>query len=246
MSEAINIKNLSFKYHDGSEALKNVCLNISENGKIAFVGGNGAGKSTLLLHLNGILKGEGELKVFDLELNKNNLIEIRKKIGLLFEDPDDQLFCPTVFEDIAFGPLNLGLPEDEIMRRVKESLSKVGLEGFENRSPHHLSYGEKKRIALATLFSMNPQILALDEPTSNLDPKNRRKLIEILKSFKGTIILATHDLECVLELCERVIVLKNGEILRDGETGNILSDEKLMIESDLEIPLSIKISNIKN
>jgi len=246
LSEVINIKNLSFKYHDGSEALKNVCLNISENGKIAFVGGNGAGKSTLLLHLNGILKGEGELKVFDLELNKNNLIEIRKKIGLLFEDPDDQLFCPTVFEDIAFGPLNLGLPEDEIMRRVKESLSKVGLEGFENRSPHHLSYGEKKRIALATLFSMNPQILALDEPTSNLDPKNRRKLIEILKSFKGTIILATHDLECVLELCERVIVLKNGEILRDGETGNILSDEKLMIESDLEIPLSIKISNIKN
>jgi cobalt/nickel transport system ATP-binding protein len=188
LSEVINIKNLSFKYHDGSEALKNVCLNISENGKIAFVGGNGAGKSTLLLHLNGILKGEGELKVFDLELNKKNLIEIRKKIGLLFEDPDDQLFCPTVFEDIAFGPLNLGLPEDEIMRRVKESLSKVGLEGFENRSPHHLSYGEKKRIALATLFSMNPQILALDEPTSNLDPKNRRKLIEILKSFKGTIV----------------------------------------------------------
>jgi cobalt/nickel transport system ATP-binding protein len=220
--------------------LQNISLSINENEKIAFVGGNGAGKSTLLLHLNGILMGDGDLKIIGLELIKKNLKEIRKNTGLLFEDPDDQLFCPTVFEDIAFGPLNLELKEDEIKKRVTDSLSKVGLDGFENRSPHHLSYGEKKRIALATLFAMNPKILALDEPTSNLDPKSRRKLIEILKSFNGTVILATHDLECVLELCNRAIVLKDGQILKDGDSRTILSDEKLMIESDLEVPLSLK------
>lgn len=240
MSEIISIKNLSFRYHDGSDALQNISLSINENEKIAFVGGNGAGKSTLLLHLNGILMGDGDLKIIGLELIKKNLKEIRKNTGLLFEDPDDQLFCPTVFEDIAFGPLNLELKEDEIKKRVTDSLSKVGLDGFENRSPHHLSYGEKKRIALATLFAMNPKILALDEPTSNLDPKSRRKLIEILKSFNGTVILATHDLECVLELCNRAIVLKDGQILKDGDSRTILSDEKLMIESDLEVPLSLK------
>ena len=239
MSEIISIKNLSFKYHDGSEALKNLSLAISENERVAFVGGNGAGKSTLLLHLNGILQGEGDVKIYGKELRKSNLTEIRKIVGILFEDPDDQLFCPTVSEDIAFGPLNLELSENEIKSRVKDSLAKVGLEGFENRSPHRLSYGEKKRIALATLFAMEPKILALDEPTSNLDPKSRRKLIEILKSFNGTVILATHDLECVLELCERTIVLKNGEILKDGSTRDILANEKLMLDSDLEVPVSL-------
>jgi len=239
LSEIISIKNLSFKYHDGSEALKNLSLAISENERVAFVGGNGAGKSTLLLHLNGILQGEGDVKIYGKELRKSNLTEIRKIVGILFEDPDDQLFCPTVSEDIAFGPLNLELSENEIKSRVKDSLAKVGLEGFENRSPHRLSYGEKKRIALATLFAMEPKILALDEPTSNLDPKSRRKLIEILKSFNGTVILATHDLECVLELCERTIVLKNGEILKDGSTRDILANEKLMLDSDLEVPVSL-------
>jgi len=233
---------VSYSYPNGKNALKNISFSVSRGEKIAVIGENGAGKSTLLFHINGIFKSEGIVETAGLEVCKKNLIEIRKKTGILFHDPDDQLFCPTVFEDIAFGPLNLGLPEEEIRKRIKESLGQVDLNGFEERSAHHLSYGEKKRIALASLFAMKPEILALDEPTSNLDPKTRKNLISILKNFEGTLIIAAHDLEAILELCERTILLSKGEIIKDGKTYDILSDEKLMNESNLEIPLTIKLS----
>jgi len=240
----IKYENVTFGYSENHTALKNISLTINKNEKIAVIGGNGAGKSTLLLLLCGILKGKGEIEISGLPLIKENLIALRKKMGLLFQDPDDQLFCPTVFEDIAFGPLNLELPDEEIKRRVKESLLQVGLPGFEDRSPHHLSYGEMKRISLATLFAMKPEILALDEPTSNLDPKTRRKILEILKNYSGTLIITTHDLEAVLELSNRAILLYKGEIVKDGKTVEIISDENLMNKCDLEIPLSIKLNKL--
>jgi cobalt/nickel transport system ATP-binding protein len=241
LSETIvSFKNVSFSYGSHPSALREISFSIGKNENTAIIGGNGAGKSTLLLHINGLLRGEGSVEVFGLPVKKNNFAEIRKRTGLLFQDPDDQLFCPTVFEDVAFGPLNLGLEDAEVKNRVVKALEQVGLEGFENRSPHHLSYGEEKRISLSTLFAMEPELLALDEPTSNLDPKTRRCLIGILKNYTGTLILATHDLEVVLELCPHTILLNKGELVKDGKTIDILSDKKLMNENDLEVPLSIK------
>jgi cobalt/nickel transport system ATP-binding protein len=204
---------------------------------VAIVGGNGAGKSTLLLHLNGCLIPEtGVVRVGDFPLTKKTLQYVRRTVGMVFQDPDDQLFMPTVYDDIAFGPLNLGLTSEDVDERVMNALSIVGAAHLKNRPPYRLSGGEKRSVAIASVLSMSPSILVMDEPTSNLDPKARRQLVDLLKTFEHTIIVATHDLDMVLDLCSRTIILKEGRVVADGPTRNILEDEELLGNSRLEKP----------
>ena len=241
MKKIIEISNLCYTYPDGKTALENVDLNISKGESVGIVGANGAGKTTLILHINGILRENngGSIKIIDMEMNDKNVRKIRSKIGLVFQNPEDQLFSPTVFEDVSFGPLNMKLPAEEVIKRSSAALEMVEMSGFENRSSHHLSEGEKKRISIATVLSMNPEILVLDEPTSNLDPKHRRELINLLKKICKTIIIVSHDLEAVLELCDRTVLMNRGKIVKDGKTIEIMKDKKLMEENYLECPLSI-------
>ena len=236
MNRVIEVRNLSYSYSDGNLALQNINMEILEGERIGIIGPNGAGKTTFLLHLNGILRGQGELKVCGLIVgNKNNknLQDIRKNVGFIFQDPEDQLFMPTVFDDVAFGPLNLDLPHEEIEKRVKEALNEVGMQSFEKKFSHRLSTGEKKRIAIATALSMKPEILVFDEPTANLDPKMRRQLIKLLKEFQMTLVIASHDLEMIGQLCNRVILLNQGRIMKEGFADEILSDRKLLEENGL-------------
>ncbi|MBA7503316.1 Cobalt import ATP-binding protein CbiO [subsurface metagenome] len=228
MDKVIEIKNLSFFYPDGHQGLQNINLAVYPGENVAVIGPNGAGKSTLLLHLNGILRGNSMVKIFGLPVEERNLKEIRRKVGLVFQDPEDQLFSLTVFDDVAFGPLNMGYSELEIKQRVKQALKWVGMTGYEQRSPHHLSIGEKKRIAIATVLSLSPELLILDEPTSNLDPKSKWALIELLRQLPMTKIVAAHDLELVKALCQRAVVLDEGEIVTDGSTERILNDISLL------------------
>ena len=228
MEEIVRIENLSFGYPDGQQALANVNLAIRQGETVALIGPNGAGKSTLLLHLNGILRSNGQVKVFGRPIDDENLKEVRSKIGLVFQNPDDQLFSPTVFDDVAFGLINLGYSEAEVRQSVARALDWVGMTGYEQRSPHHLSLGEKKRIAIATVLSMNPEILVIDEPTSNLDPRSKWALIGLLKRLPMTRIIASHDLEMVQKLCQRAIVLDNGQVIVDGTTDRILADTTLL------------------
>jgi cobalt/nickel transport system ATP-binding protein len=238
---AVRLTRLSYTYPDGTKALEGIDLDVREGDRVALVGPSGAGKSTLLLHLNGVLTGTGAVRVMGQLLEGADLREIRRHVGLVFQDPDDQLFCPTVLEDVAFGPLNMGFPAQEISSRVERVLADVGLsQSFKNRSSHHLSHGERKRVALASVLVMEPKILALDEPTSNLDPRNRRHLIELVAALPITLLLATHDLEMVLALCPRTVVMDGGKIWAEGETGAILSDSALMEEHGLEVPLSLR------
>ena len=213
---AISIRALHFAYPDGVPALRGVSLDVTRGETVGLVGPNGAGKSTLLLHLNGLLRGEGSVRVGGIEVDGGNLREVRRAVGLVFQDPEDQLFTPTVYDDVAFGPLNLRLPAEEVDARVRAALAVVGMEGFEGRSAHHLSFGEKKRVALATVLSCSPEIIALDEPTSNLDPAAREEFIRALSALPGTKVIATHDLEMVLEVCGRAVVLSAGEVVADG------------------------------
>jgi cobalt/nickel transport system ATP-binding protein len=228
MTRAVSIENLSFSYPDGQPALKGISLTIDAGETVALVGPNGAGKSTLLLHLNGILRGEGSVAILGQELADHNLKWARSKVGLIFQNPDDQLFSPSVFDDVAFGPLNTGYPETEVRQRVELSLRSVGMEGSENRSPHHLSIGEKKRIAIATVLSMDPEILVLDEPTSSLDPRTKWSLIALLKDLPLTKLVATHDMELVASLCSRTVIMEKGRIAADGFTVDILADIGLL------------------
>ena len=227
-SLAIEIKNLSFNYPDGQCGLSSIDLNIAHGESVALIGPNGAGKSTLLLHLNGILRSPCNISVCGLKVEEKNIREIRKRVGLVFQDPEDQLFSLNVFEDVAFGPLNMRLGEDEVARRVSLALQQVGLTGYEKRSSHHLSIGEKKRAALATVLSLNPEILALDEPTSSLDPRSRSSLTKLLKDLTITKIIASHDLDLVRLLSNRVIVMDEGRIIADGDASSILSDHALL------------------
>ncbi len=245
MEKVVEVTDLDYIYPDGTQALKSVNLAVHKGESVALIGPNGAGKSTLLLHLNGIIKSiNGEVKVLGMKFNKKNISLIRQKVGLVFQDPDDQLFSPTVFDDVAFGPLNMGLSEEKVRQNVHNALQEVNLDGFENRSAHHLSFGEKQAVAIASVLSMKPEILVLDEPASSLDPRNRRKLIELLKSFKYTKIIASHDLEMVVQLCHRVVLIDGGLIVDDGPTMKILGQEKLMIEHGLEVPHSIRYSHM--
>lgn len=226
--KAIEIKELCFQYPDGTDVLKGINLSIHRGESVGIIGPNGAGKSTLLLNLNGILIGNGRVEIMGMELNKRNLKRIREKVGIVFQNPDDQLFCPTVWEDVAFGPQNMGFSEDDINKRVKEAMETVRLTGFEKRSPHHLSLGEKKRVSLATVLSMSPDIIAFDEPSSNLDPNSQKQIIHTIKSLPSTKIVVTHDLYLAGDICRRLIILFNGEIVADGRTEDILGNQELL------------------
>jgi cobalt transport protein ATP-binding subunit len=232
----LDIEGLTFSYPDGHQALYNISLNIECGEKVALVGPNGAGKSTLMLHLNGILSGEGKLIIADLPATKPNLPIIRARVGMVFQNPDDQLFSPTVFEDVAFGPLHMGLPEDEIQQRVKQALEHVGMSEYNDRLSHHLSMGEKKRISIATVLSMHPEILVLDEPSAGLDPRARRSLIDLLDSMPLTMLISSHDMRMVQELFPRTVVMDRGQIVADGPTDEIMADEALLEAHGLEHP----------
>ncbi|MBU4199505.1 MAG: energy-coupling factor ABC transporter ATP-binding protein [Verrucomicrobia bacterium] len=236
----VEVRDLCFSYPDGVEALKGVSFRILHGESVALVGANGAGKSTLLLHLNGYLTPtRGEVRIGDVPLTRATAVAARRAVGMVFQDPDDQLFMPTVFEDVAFGPLNAGLPPDEVERRVALALERVGMVHLKNRPPYKLSAGEKRAVAIATVLAMAPDILVMDEPSSHLDPRGRRRLIGLLKSFAHTKIIATHDLELVVEICSRVIVLAGGKVVAEGPTVEMLNDECLMLAHGLERPLSL-------
>ena len=236
MTTALQVRDLHFSYHDGMAALRGLSFQICEGDKVALVGPNGAGKSTLMLHLNGILHGQGEVNVGGKRLTRENLPAIRSMVGLVFQNPDDQLFSPTVFEDVAFGPLHMGLPMKEVEARVHSALEAVKMTGFRDRLSHHLSVGEKKRIAIATVLSMDPQILVLDEPSAGLDPRARRTLINLLRELPITMLVSTHDMRLVQELFPRTIVMDEGMVVADGRTKDILEDEVLLTAHGLEKP----------
>jgi energy-coupling factor transporter ATP-binding protein EcfA2 len=237
---ALEIHDLGYRYADGTQALRDVSLSVSDGDRVGVIGPNGAGKSTLLLHLNGLLPERPArppaVHVFGTPVAEPHLLAIRAQVGLLFEDPDDQLFCPSVWEDVAFGPQQLGKREPELSDCVRGALQRVGLEGFEDRQPHHLSHGEKRRVCLAGLLACDVRILVLDEPSSGLDPRGRRELVGILRSLGVTQIIATHDLELVVEVCPRVVVLDGGKVVAQGPTAQILNDEDLMLAHGLERP----------
>jgi len=240
MNVAIKIEGLDFSYNDGTPVLRGLSFEVKEGECLGLIGPNGAGKSTLLLHLNGILPERKStipvVHIYGQPIDSTSIDNIRRTVGVLFQNPDDQLFCPTVYEDVAFGPKQFGIPQTEIDAIVSDSLAKVGLRGFGSRSPHHLSRGEKQRVCLAGILASQPKILVLDEPTSDLDPRGKRELIRLLNSFPTTKIIASHDLELVFQLCSRTIVLDNGRIVAEGNTKDILSDERLMLEHGLEKP----------
>lgn len=214
-NKVIEIQHLSYHYPDGTPALKDIDLEIYQHEAVAILGPNGAGKSTLLYHLNGTLTGEGKIIVLGLPVEKKNLKEIRRRVGVVFQNPEDQLFCPTVFDDVAFGPLNMGLDMESVRHQVEKALEMVGLKGFEGRSAHHLSEGEKKRVALATVLSMNSEILVFDEPTDNLDPAGSRLLVERIQSISQTKVIVTHHLPVAMHLCGRAVLLRGGRKVED-------------------------------
>jgi cobalt/nickel transport system ATP-binding protein len=240
MRPAIEVRDLRFTFPDGTDALHGVSFAVDEHECLGVIGPNGAGKSTLLLHLNGLLPEtplpRPAVSVFGVPITRETRQNAHRTVGLLFQDPDDQLFCPTVAEDVGFGPQQQGITGTALREVVGEALDKVGLKGYEQRSPHHLSGGEKQRVCLAGLLACSSRILVLDEPTANLDPRGKRGLKALLSSLPVTKVIATHDLELVVELCERVIVLDNGRCVADGPTVDLLSDEELMQAHGLERP----------
>jgi len=238
----ISIKKLSYVYPDGIQALNGINLEIAATERVAIVGANGSGKSTLLLHLNGILMAQqGEIVVGEMPILPRNLIAIRNFVGIVFQNPDDQLFMPTVWEDVAFGPMNQGLRGKDLEIRIAEAMVAVGLdlEKYRDRQSQNLSGGEKKRVAIAGVLAMQPQVLVFDEPSAQLDPRSRRQLIQLLRTLPETQLIATHDLDLVLELCDRTIVLSEGEIVYDGKTAQVLSDRQFLLAHSLEMPLSL-------
>ena len=242
----LNINNLSFEYPDGHEALKNINLNLSNGERLGVLGPNGAGKTTLILHLNGIL-GElkGNIQLNQVSYTEDNISKIRKSVGLVFQDPDDQLFMPTVLEDVMFGPKNFGFSEEQVKANSMKALEQVKMLEFIDKPPHHLSFGQKRKIAIASVLASEPELLVLDEPSSNLDPASRRELIDILKNLKVSIILVTHDLPMALEICNRSIILNNGQITADADTYKILKDSKVMEENRLELPFGFALHHLE-
>ncbi len=233
----LEVSGLAYAYPDGHQALFGVDLHVHEGERVALLGPNGAGKTTLVLHLNGILTaGAGTVLVSGVPVVKANLSEIRRRVGIVFQDPDDQLFSATVRQDVAFGPANLGIRGAELEHRVLTSLAQVGMSEFVDRPPHHLSFGQRRRVAVATVLAMEPEILVLDEPSSNLDPASRRELADILRSLDVTVLMVTHDLPYALELCPRAVVLSEGVVAADGATYDVLTDAELMRSHRLELP----------
>lgn len=237
MSRLLSLRGLAYSYPDGTEALRGVDLDIRAGEKVAMLGANGAGKTTLLLALIGIVPArEGTVRVGDTELGDATVREVRRRIGIVFQDPDDQLFMPTVGRDVAFGPANLGLTAEEVERRTSAALQRVGMSDRRDRAPHHLSAGEARRVALATVLAMEPDMLVMDEPTSNLDPAGRRELVDLLKTLDTTQIVVTHDLPFALELCPRSVILDRGRVAADGATASLLADRDTMTANRLELP----------
>ncbi|MFF3545042.1 energy-coupling factor ABC transporter ATP-binding protein [Streptomyces platensis] len=234
---SLAVSGLAYAYPDGHQALFGVDLTVGRGERVALLGPNGAGKTTLVLHLNGILEaGAGSVAVAGLPVAREHLAEIRRRVGIVFQDPDDQLFMPTVREDVAFGPASAGLRGAELDERVTEALTRVGMAEFADRPPHHLSFGQRRRVAVATVLAMRPEILVLDEPSSNLDPASRRELADILRSLDVTVLMVTHDLPYALELCPRSVVLSGGVLVADGTTQELLCDAELMRTHRLELP----------
>jgi energy-coupling factor transporter ATP-binding protein EcfA2 len=260
--DAVRIVGLEYRYPDGKAALRGVDLTIGDGEAVALVGPNGAGKSTLLLHLNGLLPGKARgtighshaigggdgrragpsVWIDGMEVNGRNAPEVRRRVGLVFQDPDDQLFCNTVIEDVAFGPLNLGMAPAEAREVAEDCLRRVDLLGEAGRPPHHLSFGERKRVCLAGVLACRPSVLVLDEPTANLDPRGRRRFIRLVQGLECTLLIATHDLEMVLEVCRRVVLLDAGRVVADGPSREVLSDAELLDRHGLEPPLSLVLS----
>jgi cobalt/nickel transport system ATP-binding protein len=237
----VEFKDVFFHYPDGTEALNGVSLRITHGDSVGIVGANGSGKSTLLMHTNGyLLPQRGTVTIGDSLLDRKTRQEIRKKVGMIFQNPDDQLFMPTVFDDVAFGPLNLGLSPERVSECVREALETVGCLAFRDKPPHHLSGGQKSAVAIASVIAMQPDILVMDEPASHLDPKSRRTLINLLRHFHHTKIVASHDLDLILDVCKRCIIIKAGSVIADGPSAEILSDMQLLEENNLELPLSLQ------
>jgi cobalt/nickel transport system ATP-binding protein len=237
---SLTVHSVHYAYPDGHVALRGVDLTIDRGERVALLGPNGAGKTTLVLHLNGILhSGGGTVEVGGLPVDpedRSRLAEIRRRVGIVFQDPDDQLFMPTVAEDVAFGPANLGVRGPALQARVDEALQSVGMLEHKDRAPHHLSFGQRRRVAVATVLAMHPEILVLDEPSSNLDPASRRELAEILLGLDVTVLMVTHDLPYALQLCPRSVILDQGAIVADGKTADLLSDGEMMARHRLELP----------
>jgi cobalt transport protein ATP-binding subunit len=233
----VQLEHVHFSYPDGFEALRGIDIAIDRHEKVAIVGPNGAGKSTLLLHLNGIfLPSHGRVRVAGSEIDRSSVRRVRAEVGLVFQDPDDQLFSPTVFEDVAFGPLHMGVTDADIHGRVERALAAVGMTGLERRMPHRLSLGQRKRVALATVLSMNPSVLVFDEPSAGLDPRGRRELIALIRSLDQLVIVSTHDMRLVAEVFGRTIVMDEGLVVADGPTAEVLADDRLLEAHGLERP----------
>ena len=243
MSDAVlEMHKVAYAYPDGHQALFGVDLHVHRGEKIALLCPNGAGKTTLVLHVNGILfPGAGSVRIAGMDVNKENLKAIRAKVGVVFQDPDDQLFMPTVRDDVAFGPSNMGIVGDELAKTVAEALAAVGMSEFADRSPQHLSFGQRRRVAIATVLAMKPEILVLDEPSSNLDPAARREIAEILESLDITMLMVTHDLPYALELCDRSVILSAGAIVADRATYDLLTDDALIKQHRLELPFGFRL-----
>jgi cobalt/nickel transport system ATP-binding protein len=244
MSCAIHIDGLSYRYPNGQPALQSLDLHVGHGERVAILGPNGAGKTTLMHHLNGLLRGEGAIEVAGIEPAAGDVAELRRRVGLVFQDPDDQLFMPSVEEDVAFGPLNMGLERAEVSRRVAEALDAVRMGHAAARAPHELSMGERRRVAVATVLAMRPMLLVLDEPSANLDPRARRELLEILERLEHTIVVTTHDLPLAAELCERAVVLAAGRRVADGPCREILADPELLARHDLELPAGFDLAGV--
>jgi cobalt/nickel transport system ATP-binding protein len=243
---ALVVEDLAFAYPDGSEALTGVHLRVAAGERVAVLGPNGAGKTTLALHLNGIHRASrGRITVAGATLEDRTLPELRRRVGLVFQDPDDQLFMPTVREDVAFGPANLGLRGAELHARVAAALATVGCEALADRAPHHLSGGERRRVAIATVLAMAPDLLVLDEPSSNLDPASRRELVTVLRSLAVTQLVVTHDLPLVLELCPRTVIVDGGRVVADGDTVALLADTDLLAAHRLELPFGMDPATVR-
>ena len=244
--KALSVSGLTFTYPDGTRAVNGVDLEVETGERVAVLGPNGAGKTSLLLMLIGVLEAQaGSIEIGGLKLESVSLGEIRRRLGLVFQDPDDQLFMPTVEEDVAFGPANLGLRGPELRARVKEALDAVGEFELAERAPHHLSGGERRRVSIATVLAMNPEILVLDEPTSNLDPAGRRELVALLGSLEASLVVVTHDLPFALELCPRAVILDGGRVVADGRTPALMADRELMSRHRLELPYGFDPANIR-